>query len=202
MSPINDFIHERSVSVVLLKGRLGKRPWPMWKTRIEWCIINDIVEVLEVLKWMYHNDIIFCEVLSLQDLEFDLKNQNLIAEVKDHFDVLTKRQVEDSAASLHPPFHKVSVFHCLKFVSHNPYSINPTAAIVADSIHCKPARFNRYGTQIPGRFDTAMVNVANGRRVGVKGQICCVFVLPSKAQKAWFPGRGSALHLAYMDTTF
>ncbi|KAF9522759.1 hypothetical protein CPB83DRAFT_776604 [Crepidotus variabilis] len=116
---------------------------------------------------------------------------------------LTKRQVEDAAASLHLPFYKVSVFHRIKFISHDPYSINPSASIVVDSIHCEPARFDRYNNRIPGRFDTAMVNIANGGRVGVKGycvgQIRCVFVLPSKVQKEWFPGQSPPLHLAYVE---
>ncbi|KAF9522133.1 hypothetical protein CPB83DRAFT_872088 [Crepidotus variabilis] len=116
---------------------------------------------------------------------------------------LTKRQVEDAAASLHLPFYKVSVFHRIKFISHDPYSINPSASIVVDSIHCEPTRFNRYNNRIPGRFDTAMVNIANGGRVGVKGycvgQIHCVFVLPSKVQKEWFPGQSPPSHLAYVE---
>ncbi|KAF9533674.1 hypothetical protein CPB83DRAFT_890141 [Crepidotus variabilis] len=116
---------------------------------------------------------------------------------------LTKREVEDAAANFQLPFYKVSVFHRIKFVSHDPYSINPSASIVVDSIHCEPARFDRYNNLIPGRFDTAMVNIANGGRVGVKGycvgQIHCVFVLPSRVQKTWFPGQRSPLHLAYVE---
>jgi hypothetical protein len=81
----------------------------------------------------------------------------------------SQRQVENVAAGFYIPFHKISVFCRIKFISHDPYGLDPSADIVVDSIHCEASRFNKYGTYIPGRSDTAIIKIENGRRAGVKG---------------------------------
>ncbi|KAF8952951.1 hypothetical protein BDZ97DRAFT_1992200 [Flammula alnicola] len=116
----------------------------------------------------------------------------------------SRRQVELAASDLHIPFRKLSVFHRLKFISHDPFSVDPLAEIVMDSIHCEPSRHDKNGQVIPGRFDTAVINHKNGGKTGVKGycigQIRCVFTLPSSAVHAWFGSRKSPLsHLAYVE---
>ena len=40
-----------------------------------------------------------------------------------------------------------------------------------DSIHVEPHRRNKYRNLIPGRFDTALINVENGAETGVKGTL-------------------------------
>jgi hypothetical protein len=40
---------------------------------------------------------------------------------------------------------------------------------VVDSVHCEASCFNKYGTYIPGRSDTAIIKIENGCRAGVKG---------------------------------
>lgn len=85
--------------------------------------------------------------------------------------VLTKGEVEHAAEPLSRriPFHKVSVFHRVKYVTQDPYSITPSADIVVDSIHCEPPFTDKRGKLVPGRFDTAVVNHRNGGDYGVKG---------------------------------
>jgi hypothetical protein len=78
-------------------------------------------------------------------------------------------QVEIASKSIHIPFSKVSVFHRLKFVSHDVYSLNPLDEIVVDLIHID---FDKYRNVVPGRFDTAVIQVKdhdpNGNS-GLKG---------------------------------
>ena len=53
----------------------------------------------------------------------------------------SKAQVEAASHSIHIPFSKVSVFHHLKFISYDIYSLNPLDEIVVDSIHIDPVHF-------------------------------------------------------------
>jgi len=84
---------------------------------------------------------------------------------------LSKRQVKDAAAGFYIPFHRISVFHRIKFISHDPFSRDPSADIVVDSIHCEPPFSDKYGNHIPGRFDTAVINIEHGGPAGVKGTV-------------------------------
>jgi len=83
---------------------------------------------------------------------------------------LPRRQVEDAATNLYIPFSKISVFHHIKFVLQDVFSKEAFTSVV-DSIHCEPTRLDKHGKYIPGRFDTAIVNLDNGGRAGVKGMI-------------------------------
>ncbi|KAF9522196.1 hypothetical protein CPB83DRAFT_872063 [Crepidotus variabilis] len=120
-----------------------------------------------------------------------------------HPEFTTRRQLEDATASLHIPFHKLSVYHRIKFISHDPFSLNPEADVVVDSIHCEPSRLDKYRNYIPPRFDTAVIRIANGGRAGVQGycvgQIRCVFILPLATRKIWFSSSDPPTHLAYVD---
>ena len=89
----------------------------------------------------------------------------------------TKAQVEVASLNVHIPFQKLSVYHRIKFVSQNPYSLDPIQMVV-DSIHAQPARLDKYGKVIPGRFDTGLINYKNGGVRGVKGQ-CSVYTCNS-----------------------
>ena len=80
----------------------------------------------------------------------------------------SRRQVEDAAAHLYLPFHKISVFHRIKFISKDLYSLDSSAHMVVDSIHCEPSSRHDY---IPGRFDTALINIKDGCQAGVKGTL-------------------------------
>ena len=80
-------------------------------------------------------------------------------------------EVEQAAPRLHLPLRKVSVYHRVKFITHDPFSLDSAAEIVVDSIHCEPARRDKHGELVPGRFDTAIINHRNGGRAGVKGML-------------------------------
>ena len=90
----------------------------------------------------------------------------------------SRRQVEDVAARLYIPFHKLSVYHRIKFVSQDPYSSDPYLDIVVDSIHCEPSCSDQHGNYIPGCFDVAVMNIENGGQVGVKGRCLCELSCP------------------------
>jgi len=83
----------------------------------------------------------------------------------------TRGQVEYAASHLHIPLQKISVFHRIRFVARDPFSLDPTGDIVVDSIHCEPAYYDKYGNLIPGRFDTAVINHRDGGRAGVRGML-------------------------------
>ena len=76
---------------------------------------------------------------------------------------LSRRNVDQLVPGLHIPFSTIPVFHRIKFVTQDPFSIDP-ADIVVDSVHCEPSR-----SGFLGRFDTAIINHHNGGRAGVKG---------------------------------
>jgi hypothetical protein len=84
----------------------------------------------------------------------------------------SKAQVEVASTSIHIPFSKISVFHRLKFVSYDVYSLNPLDEIVVDSIHTDPVHFDKYRNVVPGRFDTVVVRIKDsdgGNSLDLKG---------------------------------
>ena len=88
----------------------------------------------------------------------------------------SKAQVEIASNSIHIPFSKVSVFHRLKFVSYDVYSLNPLDELVVDSIHIDPVHFDKYRNIVPGRFDTAVIQVKDHDPHGnssLKGMFLC-----------------------------
>jgi hypothetical protein len=84
----------------------------------------------------------------------------------------SKAQVEALSESIHVPFSKISVFHRLKFFSHDAYSLNPLDEVVTDSIHVDPAHSDKYGKMVPGRFDTAIIQF---RDAGDDLDLKCMF---------------------------
>ena len=117
---------------------------------------------------------------------------------------LTKAQIKRAALNVHIPFRKLSVFHRVKYVSCDPYNLEKEENVV-DSIHAQPARSDKYGNVIPGRFDTGLVNYKDGGMTGVKGhcvgRVRCVFILPSDALTRWFSHTGHVppKYLAYVE---
>ncbi|PPQ97936.1 hypothetical protein CVT26_002941 [Gymnopilus dilepis] len=117
----------------------------------------------------------------------------------------SKAQVEAASHSVHIPFAKIAVFHRIKFVSYDVYGLNPLDEVVVDSIHVDPARLNKYSKVVPGRFDTALISIAErpAGDVDIKGfcvgQVRCIFTLPQVAIDRWFSGKFSHKHLAYVE---
>lgn len=82
----------------------------------------------------------------------------------------SKADVEAASHSVHIPFSKVSVFHRIKFVSYDLYSLNPLDEVVVDSIHVDPVHLDKYQKVVPGRFDTAIIRISDGDNLGIKGE--------------------------------
>lgn len=91
---------------------------------------------------------------------------------------LTPQQIEAMSHTFDIPFTRIPVFHRLKFVSRDMYSLTPEAQFVVDSLHVEPPRLDKYQKAVPARFDTAVINFNNGGPAGVAGTPfllqCCV----------------------------
>ena len=59
-------------------------------------------------------------------------------------------------------------------MSHDLASLDALDDLVVDSIHAESARDDKYGTVVPGRFDTAVINFADGGEIGVEGKFLIV----------------------------
>ncbi|TFK60899.1 hypothetical protein BDN72DRAFT_778839 [Pluteus cervinus] len=73
-----------------------------------------------------------------------------------------------------------NVFHFIKFTIVDPYHL-PKHERIIDSIHVKPARFDKHGHLIPARFDTALIDRGNNLDGILRyrvGRVRTVFTLP------------------------
>ncbi|KAF7372072.1 hypothetical protein MVEN_00065500 [Mycena venus] len=117
---------------------------------------------------------------------------------------LTRAQIEAQAASISFHFNRVPVYHRIKFITEDPYTVGGPEDSVVDSIHVQPPKSGRSGKQLPGRFDTALVNDGSGGLIGVTGyrvaQVRVVFSLkPHHIQGLLAPGVSPPKHLAYVE---
>jgi hypothetical protein len=79
---------------------------------------------------------------------------------------LTARQIEAAANDIFLNFRTLPVYHTVKFWNENAEMQGDTV----DSIHVRPSRRNkRLGCNVPGRFDTVLVNDGNGKARKVQG---------------------------------
>ncbi|KAL1747101.1 hypothetical protein HDZ31DRAFT_32557 [Schizophyllum fasciatum] len=114
---------------------------------------------------------------------------------------LTRRTLEDALHSVILRFNKVKVWHRIKFVSEDRLT---GKRITHDSIHARPARKDKRGNVIPGRFDTALLSDGSSKETGVQGnrvgRIRAIFSLPDAALASLFrPGVERPKHLAYVE---
>jgi hypothetical protein len=116
-------------------------------------------------------------------------------------------QIENAVHSFYPPL-KWSVFHRIKFTHRDPFTQGVSKDEIVDSIHAQPARRDKRGKAVPGRFDTALIRDnddtegSHARDSSVVGRIRCVFTIPPAYLDKWFtpetrPKAGS--HFAYID---
>ena len=91
----------------------------------------------------------------------------------------SKAKVKAASNHIHIPFSKFSVFHHVKFVSYDVYSLNPLDKSVVDSIHVDPVHLDKYRKIVPGRFDMAIIQIKDSAHgdLGLKGT---VFDIPSQ----------------------
>ncbi|TEB37737.1 hypothetical protein FA13DRAFT_1751781 [Coprinellus micaceus] len=99
---------------------------------------------------------------------------------------LTKQAVCTAAEQLHLPFSKLSIY----------YRIN---------VHAEPAKADKYGKLIPGRFDTALVRRSSNLtgEDTLKGycisQVRCIFKLPAAAGSLFTGSQKPPTYLAFVD---
>ncbi|KAF7349526.1 hypothetical protein MSAN_01743000 [Mycena sanguinolenta] len=117
---------------------------------------------------------------------------------------LPAAQIDTKARYLRLPFNIVPVYHRLKFTTPDVFSGDPSVYSIVDSIHVEPSRELSDQTNVPGRFDTVLVNVKDGALTGTDGyriaQVRVIFSIPQQAAKAVFlPGIEPPAHLAYVE---
>ncbi|KAJ3520504.1 hypothetical protein NMY22_g12728 [Coprinellus aureogranulatus] len=81
----------------------------------------------------------------------------------------SQRRIDELASTLHIPFSKLALFHRIKFVTSDPYALDPDAESTADSIHAEPSQTDKYGRLVPGRFDTALIRYKKENNAGLRG---------------------------------
>jgi hypothetical protein len=87
---------------------------------------------------------------------------------------LSRAQLEATLHGVRMPFRSVPVWHRIKYLREDPVSMT---TMTADSIHVRPPTVNGNGKTIPGRFDTALVNVGVGGNTGIDGRSLCLHYL-------------------------
>jgi hypothetical protein len=61
------------------------------------------------------------------------------------------------------------VYHRIKFISYDPYIVGGPKESVVDAIHVQPAWKDKRSRDVPGRFDTALINDGTGQATSVTG---------------------------------
>lgn len=90
---------------------------------------------------------------------------------------LSRAQVEVQSSSISLHFNRVPVYHRIKYLTEDPYTSGGPQDAVVDSIHVQPRKVLRNGNDLPGRFDTALINDGTEGLTGVAGE--SEYTLPS-----------------------
>lgn len=83
-------------------------------------------------------------------------------------DTTTRAQVEHAAAHVYIPFASLPIFHKVRYNAVDSTG-HKDESVTIDSVHCQPARRDKQGNTVPGRFDTVLVNCGNGGEKSVEG---------------------------------
>ncbi|KAL0576824.1 hypothetical protein V5O48_005165 [Marasmius crinis-equi] len=86
-----------------------------------------------------------------------------------HPELSTRALVRESER-LYLPFARVPVWHKVKWTTPDMYSLTEMGTIIVDSAHVNPARTNKRGHVVPGRFDTVLIDLGDGNTFGVSGE--------------------------------
>ncbi|KAI0944925.1 hypothetical protein AcV7_001596 [Taiwanofungus camphoratus] len=81
---------------------------------------------------------------------------------------LTTMQVERASASIYFAFRTVPVYHKIKLWIDNAQAFNISGQMM-DVVHARPQRKDKQKRDVPGRFDTVLVNEGGGSSIGVAG---------------------------------
>ncbi|KAJ7134198.1 hypothetical protein C8R44DRAFT_729685 [Mycena epipterygia] len=117
---------------------------------------------------------------------------------------LTQGRLEGAANNVELLFNSVPVFQRIKFSTSDPYGNKGPTDNIVDAIHVQPDRTLPNGDGVPGRFDTALVDIDHGGITGTNGyqiaQVRVVFTLPARIVKSIFPvGVQPPKYLAYVE---
>ncbi|KAG1740114.1 uncharacterized protein EDB91DRAFT_1237348 [Suillus paluster] len=77
---------------------------------------------------------------------------------------LTVRQSEDAACDVILPFQSIAVFHKVCYGTVDDDGM--VNHLTVDAIHARPARHNGHNRRVPARFDTVLINLGNGGKLG------------------------------------
>ena len=82
---------------------------------------------------------------------------------------LNRNQLERAILYTNLSFTSVPVYHKLKFTT--PADLDRIKHLTLDAIYIRPERQSKKGLTIPGRFDTALMNIGTGGETGMQGMI-------------------------------
>lgn len=82
---------------------------------------------------------------------------------------LNRRQLQNEAFKIFLPFQKVPVFHKIKFWNDDPLSTS-NGKKALDVVHSRPEINTKKGTNLPARFDTALIDVDVAPGGGITGK--------------------------------
>ncbi|KAJ7463054.1 hypothetical protein B0H11DRAFT_1922992 [Mycena galericulata] len=112
-----------------------------------------------------------------------------------------RAKVEAESANITFTFHRVPVFHRIKFVTEDPYTARGPSDSVVDSIHVQPPKVLKNGEELPARFDTALINDGTGGMIGYRvAQVRVVFSIPpAHISNLFSVGLSPPKRLAYVE---
>ncbi|GJE84945.1 Plavaka transposase-domain containing protein [Phanerochaete sordida] len=112
------------------------------------------------------------------------------------------RSLAALASNIRLRFDKVRVYHKAKFWEES-FARYRHASDNHDVIHATPPRLDKRGDTIPGRFDTALINLGSGKATGVAGyrigQVRAIFTIPPRYAAKLFPAGSPPDHLVYVE---
>ncbi|KAF8840735.1 hypothetical protein BDN67DRAFT_902984 [Paxillus ammoniavirescens] len=115
---------------------------------------------------------------------------------------LRGRQFDEAIHNVIIPFRTLAVFHKIRFNGVDSLG-RQDESITMDAIHAQPQQKDRQGRAVPGRFDTALVNLGEGGETGVEGyrvgQVRVIFAIPPTARNLMFGATEVPLHLVYVE---
>ncbi|RPD58107.1 hypothetical protein L226DRAFT_467289 [Lentinus tigrinus ALCF2SS1-7] len=115
---------------------------------------------------------------------------------------LTPAEVEREALTITYRFQTLLAYHKIKFVLEDAQQLGIMEA-TDDAAHARPARYDRQGRPVPGRFDTVLVSDGTGGPSGVQGyhvgRLRLVFSLSDTACKQLIPDVIDPGPLAYVE---
>lgn len=83
---------------------------------------------------------------------------------------LPRAQQRTTASIILLQFRKLPVWHKMKFLTSDPHPKGLRSSLM-DSVHVQPARSDKQGREIKGRFDTVLVSNGNGGDIGLEGEL-------------------------------